>query len=265
MCIKANTDLPKDVSVRISEMKSLEPLEEARSILSVIEDNANIARREGVPMCQDTGMVVVFAEIGKHVEIEGPILESLINQGVRKGYSEGKLRASVVSDPLNRVNTKDNTPAVVHQRIVEGNQLKLSLMPKGFGSENMSQVFMLKPYEGKSGVIDAVLRTVKEAGPNPCPPIIVGVGIGGTFDQVAQLSKKALLRKIGEKHEHPFYDELESELLDAINHLGIGPQGFGGKTTALAVHIEYAPTHIAALPVAVNICCHASRHETIVL
>ncbi len=218
-----------------------------------------------MPMCQDTGVACVFIEIGQEVQVVGGALEDAINEGVRQGYKDGYLRKSVVKDPLDRVNTKDNTPAMIYYNIVPGDKLKITVAPKGFGSENMSQIKMLKPSDGLQGVKDFIIKVVKEAGPNPCPPIIVGVGIGGTFDKAATIAKKALIRSIDVRNENPFYAELEEELVTMINELGIGPQGFGGKTTALAVNIETYPTHIAGLPVAVNINCHATRHAEIEL
>ncbi len=265
MCIKASTQLPEDVKNTLDQMKHKEPFKAAKDILSIIQENAEIAQAEEMPMCQDTGMVVVFLEIGKELYIEGDAIEDLVNEGVRQGYEKGFLRKSVVADPLNRTNTGDNTPAVIHQKIVGGNQLKITLVPKGFGSENMSRVYMLKPSDGEEGVIKAVLETVEAAGPNACPPMVIGIGIGGTFDQVTQLAKTALIRPLGSSHKLNYYDSLEKRLLENINNLGIGPQGFGGLTTALGVHIEIAPTHIAGLPVAINIGCHASRHQEIIL
>ncbi|HEY5575247.1 MAG TPA: fumarate hydratase, partial [Clostridiaceae bacterium] len=220
---------------------------------------------ENAPMCQDTGMACVFIEIGQDVHVAGGSIEDAVNEGVRLGYAEGYLRKSVVGDPLNRVNTGDNTPAVIYYDIVPGDRLNIMVAPKGFGSENMSQIKMLKPADGIEGVKEFILKTVKEAGPNPCPPMVVGVGIGGTFDRAAVLAKKALIRSLSERNEDPFYRDLEEELLQKINDLGIGPQGFGGKTTALAVNIETFPTHIAGLPVAVNINCHVTRHKEITL
>lgn len=214
-----------------------------------------------MPICQDTGMACVFVEIGQEVHIVGGLLEDAINEGVRRGYNEGFLRKSVVKDPIDRINTKDNTPAIIYYDIVKGDKLKITVAPKGFGSENMSRIKMLKPSDGLQGVKDFVIETVKLAGPNPCPPIVIGVGIGGTFDKVAYLAKKALIRPLNKKNSNQFYSDLEKELLDAINKLGIGPQGFGGKTTALGLNIETYPTHIAGLPVAVNINCHATRHK----
>ncbi len=214
-----------------------------------------------MPICQDTGMACVFVEIGQEVHIVGGLLEDAINEGVRRGYNEGFLRKSVVKDPIDRINTKDNTPAIIYYDIVKGDKLKITVASKGFGSENMSRIKMLKPSDGLQGVKDFVIETVKLAGPNPCPPIVIGVGIGGTFDKVAYLAKKALIRPLNKKNSNQFYSDLEKELLDAINKLGIGPQGFGGKTTALGLNIETYPTHIAGLPVAVNINCHATRHK----
>ncbi len=265
MCIKASTQLPEDVINTLDKMKQKEPFKIAKDILGIIQENAGVAHSEETPMCQDTGMVVVFLEIGKELYIEGDIISELVNQGVRQGYEKGLLRKSVVADPLNRTNTGDNTPAVIHQKAVSGSQLKITVVPKGFGSENMSRVYMLKPSDGEDGVMKAVLETVEAAGPNACPPMVVGIGIGGTFDQVTQLAKRALIRPLGSTHKLKSYNSLEERLLEAINNLGIGPQGFGGLTTALGVHIEMAPTHIAGLPVAINIGCHASRHQEIIL
>lgn len=265
MCIEANTQLPQDVVVALKKMEEQEPWEDAKAILQILQENAEIAETNQVAMCQDTGMTVVFLEIGQDVHITGGDLEGLVNEGVRRGYRKGFLRKSVVADPLKRTNTGDNTPAVMHLKMVRGDRIKITLAPKGFGSENMSQLAMLKPSEGVEGVVRTVVETVETAGPNPCPPIVVGVGIGGTFEQSATLAKKALLRPLGTHHEETFYRELEDRLLNEVNALGIGPQGFGGKTTALGVHIEKAPTHIAGLPVAVNLGCHASRHVEVIL
>ncbi len=262
MCIEANFNLPTDVVKQLEVMKENENSESAKGILKIIQENAEIARQERVPMCQDTGMVVVFIEIGQDVHISGGLLEDLVNEGIKQGYAEGFLRKSVVNDPIERVNTKDNTPAVIHYDLVLGDQLKITIAPKGFGSENMSQIKMLKPSEGIEGIKAFIIQTVETAGPNPCPPIILGIGIGGTFEKAALMSKKALMRDLGTEHEQSYYNNLEVDLLNEINALGIGPQGFGGKTTALGVHIETAPTHIAGLPVAVNIGCHAYRHVT---
>lgn len=265
MCMDANTCLPKDVRTALKECEEQEPWEDAKAILKIIQENAEIAQREKMAMCQDTGMVVVFLEIGQDVHITGGYLEDLVNEGVRQGYAEGFLRKSVVGDPLERINTGDNTPAVIHQRIVPGDRIKVTLAPKGFGSENMSQLAMLKPSEGVDGIVRTVVNAVENAGPNPCPPIVVGVGIGGTFEQSAFLAKKALMRPLGTQHAEVIYRSLEAQLLREVNALGIGPQGFGGKTTALGVHIEKAPTHIAGLPVAINLGCHASRHVEVVI
>ena len=244
-------------------MKCAEKNEEAplgKQILEQLQENLKIAGEDMIPICQDTGMAVVFLEIGQDVHLEGGALEDAVNEGVRQGYVEGYLRKSVVGDPLIRENTKDNTPAVLHTRIVDGDQVKIKVAPKGFGSENMSRVFMLKPAEGIEGVKDAVLTAVKDAGPNACPPMVVGVGIGGTFEKCALMAKEALTREVGSHSEIEYVKELEEELLTKINSLGIGPGGLGGTTTALAVNINTYPTHIAGLPVAVNICCHVNRH-----
>lgn len=265
LCIDANYFLSEDVKSRIKKAKEEETWDMAKDILEKILENVDIAKDEQVPMCQDTGMACVFVEVGQEVHIVGGSLEDAINEGVRQGYTEGYLRKSVVKDPLDRVNTKDNTPAVIYYNLVLGNKLKITVAPKGFGSENMSQIKMLKPADGLDGVKEFILKAVKEAGPNPCPPIVVGVGIGGTFDKAANLAKKALIRPLAERNSNLFYGNLEKELLDKINALGIGPQGFGGKTTALAVNIETYPTHIAGLPVAVNINCHVTRHAEIEL
>ena len=259
MCIEANTHLPEDVASCIECRLSEEDWEPAKEVLGQIKLNYELARETGKPICQDTGMACVFMEVGQDVHIDGN-LEDAINEGVRQGYSEGFLRKSIVGDPLERVNTGDNTPAIIYYDIVPGDQVIIDLAPKGFGSENMSRIAMLKPSEGIEGVRRFIIETVLAAGPNPCPPIIVGVGIGGTFDKAAVLSKKALLRPIEINSCDDFYKKLEQELLEEINSLGIGPQGFGGRTTALAVNIETYPTHIAGLPVAVNIGCHVTRH-----
>lgn len=262
LCIDSNYYLGNDVRKRLEKAKNEESWPIAQDILDKIILNANIAQKENMPMCQDTGMTCVFVEIGQEVHIAGGSLEAAINEGIRQGYSKGFLRKSVVKDPLRRVNTGDNTPAVIYYNIVEGDKLSITVAPKGFGSENMSALKMLKPADGLQGVKDFVLETVKKAGPNPCPPIIVGVGIGGTFDKAAYLAKKAVVRSSDIRNEDEYYKDLEEELLEEINKLGIGPQGFGGRTTALAVNIETYPTHIAGLPVAVNINCHATRHLT---
>lgn len=260
LCIKANYHITDDIYEALKNSKEKEDFAVASNILTSLLDNANIAKTENMPLCQDTGMACVFIELGQEVYISDGSLEDAINEGVRQGYSEGFLRKSVVGDPLERKNTGDNTPALIYYNIVPGDKLKITLAPKGFGSENMSQIKMLKPSDGVDGVIDFVIKTVKEAGPNPCPPIVVGVGIGGSFDKAAFLAKKALLRPLNEKNNNTYYMELEKKLLEKINKLGIGPQGFGGKTTALGVNIEVFPTHIAGLPVAVNINCHSTRH-----
>ena len=260
MCIEANHFLSPDMA---EAMKCAEKNEEAplgKQILEQLQENLKIAGEDMIPICQDTGMAVVFLEIGQDVHLEGGALEDAVNEGVRQGYVEGYLRKSVVGDPLLRENTKDNTPAVLHTRIVDGDQVKIKVAPKGFGSENMSRVFMLKPAEGIEGVKDAVLTAVKDAGPNACPPMVVGVGIGGTFEKCALMAKEALTREVGSHSEIEYVKELEEELLTKINSLGIGPGGLGGTTTALAVNINTYPTHIAGLPVAVNICCHVNRH-----
>ena len=260
MCIEANHFLSPDMA---EAMKCAEKNEEAplgKQILEQLQENLKIAGEDMIPICQDTGMAVVFLEIGQDVHLEGGALEDAVDEGVRQGYVEGYLRKSVVGDPLIRENTKDNTPAVLHTRIVDGDQVKIKVAPKGFGSENMSRVFMLKPAEGIEGVKDAVLTAVKDAGPNACPPMVVGVGIGGTFEKCALMAKEALTREVGSHSEIEYVKELEEELLTKINSLGIGPGGLGGTTTALAVNINTYPTHIAGLPVAVNICCHVNRH-----
>ncbi len=264
LCISANCHLPQDVKDCIQEACAQEKWAPAQEILERIMENYRIADREDCPICQDTGVACVFIKMGQEVHVAGD-LNAAIHEGVRQGYQEGCLRKSVVRDPLDRVNTGDNTPAMIYYDIVPGDIFEITVAPKGFGSENMSQIKMLKPSDGLQGVKDFVVKVVEEAGPNPCPPIVVGVGVGGTFDKAAYLAKKALMRHAGEPNPVPFYAELEKELLEKINALGIGPQGFGGKTTALAVHIEQCPTHIAGLPVAVNINCHVTRHQTEVL
>ena len=261
LCIDANYHLPPDMKKQIISSSKEESWETASIILDQIIENFNIADENLQPICQDTGLACVFLSIGQDVHIKGN-LEEAVNEGVRKGYSKGYLRKSVVSDPLNRVNTGDNTPAMIYYDICPGDKIKITVAPKGFGSENMSQIKMLKPSDGIEGVKDFVIKVVEDAGPNPCPPIVVGVGIGGTFDKAAYLAKKALMRPVDQRNSEDFYAELEEELLEKINALGIGPQGFGGKTTALAVNIEKFPTHIAGLPVAVNINCHVTRHMT---
>lgn len=260
MCIEANYFLPPDMREAINDAAQTEKSELGKQILEQLCENQRIAGEELIPICQDTGMAVVFMEIGQDVHFAGGSLEEAINEGVRQGYAEGYLRKSVVKDPLIRENTKDNTPAVIHYNIVMGDRVKITVAPKGFGSENMSRIYMLKPADGIEGVKKAVLTAVQEAGPNACPPVVVGVGIGGTFEKCALLSKQALTRPVREFSEIPHIKELEEELLREINRTGIGPAGLGGETTALAVHINTCPTHIAGLPVAVNICCHVNRH-----
>ena len=262
LCIEANKRLPDDITCKIGECCKSECNPLARSVLGELERNIEVALKYDLPICQDTGMAVVFLEVGQDVHFTEGNLYDAINEGVRRGYQKGLLRKSVVGDPLKRVNTNDNTPAVIHTEIVEGNEVKITVAPKGFGSENMSGMKMLTPAEGREGVVKAVLEIVKKASNNPCPPMVIGVGIGGDFEQCALLSKKALCRSTDERHNDEFYRELENELLEKINQLDIGPQGFGGNTTALAVNIETAPTHIAGLPVAVNIGCHVTRHST---
>ena len=264
LCIEANCHLTDDLKNCITSCRACEPFPVAQGILDQIIENYTIADENNVPVCQDTGMACVFVDLGQDVHVEGG-LEEAIHEGVRRGYADGYLRKSVVRDPLDRVNTGDNTPAMIYYQIVEGDQIKITVAPKGFGSENMSQIKMLKPSDGLQGVKDFVLKVVEEAGPNPCPPIVVGVGVGGTFDKAALMAKRALLRPVDTQNADPFYAALEDELLEKINALGIGPQGFGGRTTALAVNIEKMPTHIAGLPVAVNINCHVTRHQSEVL
>ncbi len=264
MCVEANYDLPGDVKKRLEEAKEREPWPMADEILRQILQNAGLAAERRQPICQDTGMACVFLEVGQDLHIAGSV-EEAVHEGVRRGYGKGFLRKSVVRDPLERVNTGDNTPAMIYYELVPGDRLKITVAPKGFGSENMSQIKMLRPSDGVEGVKEFVVKAVETAGPNPCPPIVVGVGVGGTFDRAALLAKKALLRPIGTGNPDPFYAALEEELLEKINALGIGPQGLGGRTTALAVHIIPCPTHIAGLPVAVNINCHVTRHVTEVL
>lgn len=260
MCIEANhmltPDMQKALECAVTDEKS--PI--GQKVLGQLQDNLQIAQEDTIPICQDTGMAVVFLEIGQDVHFEGGSLTDAINEGVRQGYVEGYLRKSVVKDPLIRENTKDNTPAVIHYDLVPGDKVKITVAPKGFGSENMSRVFMLKPADGIEGVKNAILTAVKDAGPNACPPMVVGVGIGGTFEKCALLAKKALTRPVDERSSIPYVKELEEEMLATINRLGIGPGGLGGSTTALAVNIDTYPTHIAGLPVAVNICCHVNRH-----
>ena len=262
MCIKANCHICPSIKKALETAKETEESSIGKVILNDLLKNAQIADKKEVPICQDTGMAVFFIEIGQNVHFEGMNLEDAINEGVRQGYNEGFLRKSVVNDPLLRENTKDNTPAVIHYSIVPGDKVKITFAPNGFGSENMSRIFMLKPADGIEGVKEAIFTAVKEAGPNACPPMVIGVGIGGTFEKCAILAKKALTRPIGVHSSIPYIEEMEKELLDKINKTGIGPGGLGGTTTALAVHINTYPTHIAGLPVAVNICCHVNRHST---
>ena len=260
MCIEANHFLSKDMDVALKNAVKTEESLLGRQILNQLQENLQIAAKDMIPICQDTGMAVIFMEIGQEVHFEGGRLEDAINEGVRKGYTEGFLRKSVVGDPILRENTKDNTPAIIHYSIVEGNKVKIKVAPKGFGSENMSRVFMLKPADGIEGVKNAILTAVKDAGPNACPPMIVGVGVGGTFEKCALMAKEALTREVGSHSDIPWVKELEEEMLDKINRLGIGPGGLGGTTTALAVNVNTYPTHIAGLPVGINICCHVNRH-----
>ncbi|MBS7240631.1 MAG: fumarate hydratase [Acetatifactor sp.] len=265
MCIEANHFLTADMKCALEQAVSAEEAPLGRQILEQLQDNLRIAAEDMIPICQDTGMAVVFAEIGQEVHFEGGSLEDAIHEGVRRGYVDGFLRKSVVKDPLIRENTGDNTPAVIHYEIVPGDQVKLTLAPKGFGSENMSRVFMLKPADGIEGVKNAIMTAVRDAGPNACPPMVVGVGIGGTFEKCTLMAKKALTRPVNEHSAIPYVREMEQELLERINRTGIGPGGLGGTTTALAVNINTYPTHIAGLPVAVNICCHVNRHAVRVL
>lgn len=261
MCIEANHFLMDDMQQRLHKAAGSETTELGKMVLSQLEENLEIAGKEMIPICQDTGMAVIFVKVGQEVHIEGGLLTDAINEGVRQGYVEGYLRKSVVKDPIYRENTNDNTPAIIHYDIVEGDNIDITVAPKGFGSENMSRVFMLKPADGIEGVKEAILTAVKDAGPNACPPMVVGVGIGGTFEKCALLAKKALTRSVEEKSPVEYVRNLEKEMLEKINDLGIGPGGLGGKTTAYAVNIETYPTHIAGLPVAVNICCHVNRHS----
>lgn len=265
LCVEANTKLPGDVRAAILDFQTREEWAIARKVLEKIVENFCIADTENVPICQDTGMACVFLEVGQEVHFVGGNLYDAVHEGVRRGYTEGYLRKSVVADPIRRGNTGDNTPAMIHTEIVPGDRVKITVGPKGFGSENMSAIKMLKPSDGLDGVKQFVLDTVENAGPNPCPPMVVGVGIGGTFEKAALLAKKALMRSLDVRNPDPYYADLEGELLEKINELGIGPQGFGGLTTALGLNIEVLPTHIAGLPCAVNIGCHATRHQTEVL
>lgn len=265
MCMEANLRLSNDMTKAIYDAKEKETGELGKKILEQLCENMDIAANEEIPICQDTGMAVFFIKIGQDLHIEGMNLTDAINEGVRQGYQEGYLRKSVVGDPLLRENTKDNTPAIIHYDIVPGDKLEILIAPKGFGSENMSRVFMLKPADGVEGVKNAVVQAVMDAGPNACPPVVVGVGIGGDFEKAAILAKKALTRNINTASALPHIKQMEEEILEIINHSGIGPGGLGGKTTALAVNIETYPTHIAGLPVAVNMCCHVNRHVTRIL
>ncbi|MBR5421676.1 MAG: fumarate hydratase [Lachnospiraceae bacterium] len=265
LCIEANYGLAPDMCSALDKAAEQESSPLGRKVLGQLQENLRIAGEEDIPICQDTGMAVVFAEVGQEVHIDGGWIEDAVNEGVRRGYVDGCLRKSVVGDPLERVNTGDNTPAMIHYSIVPGDKIKLTVAPKGFGSENMSRVFMLKPADGVEGVKEAVLKAVREAGPNACPPMVVGVGIGGTFEKCALLAKKALLREAGSRSELPHIAALEEELLKEVNEIGLGPAGLGGSTTAFALNILTLPTHIAGLPVAVNICCHVNRHASRVL
>ncbi len=265
MCIEANHFLSKDMKQALDKAALEEKAPIGRQILEQLQENLQIAGEDMIPICQDTGMAVIFLEIGQEVHFEGGSLEEAIHEGVRRGYIDGYLRKSVVKDPLIRENTGDNTPAVIYYEIKQGDQVKITVAPKGFGSENMSKVFMLKPSDGMEGVKNAILSAVKDAGPNACPPMVVGVGIGGTFEKCALMAKQALTREVGEHSSIPYVKEMEEELLEGINQLGIGPGGLGGSTTALAVNINTYPTHIAGLPVAVNICCHVNRHAVRVI
>ena len=264
LCIEGNILLGDDVIKSFEENLEKEESQRGRDVLNILIENAKIAKEKSIPLCQDTGMAVFFVKVGQEVLVEGDTLTEAINKGVSEGYNEGYLRKSVVS-PLTRINTKDNTPAIIHYEMVKGDKIEIDYAPKGFGSENMSKSKMLKPSDGVEGVKQFILDTVSEAGPNPCPPIVVGVGIGGTLDKCAQIAKKALFRNIGQHSEDEFIAKLEKEMIVKINNLGIGPQGLGGNTTALAINIETFPTHIAGLPVVVNINCHASRHKSVTI
>lgn len=265
MCIQANYFLSEDMDLALEKAEKTEQSEIGKKVLGQLRENLKIAGEDKIPICQDTGMAVFFMEIGQDVHIEGGSLEDAVNEGVRRGYGEGYLRKSVVNDPILRENTKDNTPAIIHYSIVDGSDLKITFAPKGFGSENMSRIFMLKPADGVEGIKKAVLTAVSDAGPNACPPLVVGVGIGGDFEKAAVMAKQALTRNVGEFSHLPHIRELEIKLLEQINVLGIGPGGLSGNTTAFAININTFPTHIAGLPVAVNICCHANRHISAVL
>ena len=265
MCIEANLSLTEDMKCRFKNATESEKSPLGKQILNQLQENMEIAAADQIPICQDTGMAVVFLKVGQDVHFEGGSLEDAVNEGVRQGYVEGFLRKSVVGDPIIRENTKDNTPAVIHYSIVPGDKVEIKVAPKGFGSENMSRVFMLKPADGIEGVKNAILTAVRDAGPNACPPMVVGVGIGGTFDKCALLAKKALMRPLDTQNPDPFYADLEKEMLEKVNKLGIGPQGFGGKTTAIGLNIETMATHIAGMPCAININCHVTRHKTEVI
>lgn len=265
MCIEANYKLSSDVKDKIYTQAEQEKSQLGKQILEQLKENMSIAESENIPICQDTGMAVVFMKVGQEIHFEGGSIEDAINEGVRQGYVEGYLRKSVVKDPIDRVNTKDNTPAVIHYELVPGDKVEITVAPKGFGSENMSRVIMLKPADGIEGVKKEILETVKLAGPNACPPVVVGVGIGGTFEKCALLAKKALTREIGSHNSIPYVKELEEEMLEKINELKIGPGGLGGTTTALGINIETYPTHIAGLPLAINMCCHVNRHKKRIL
>lgn len=260
MCIEANHFLSKDMDAALKNAVETEKSPLGKQILNQLQENLQIAGNDMIPICQDTGMAVVFLEVGQDVHFEGGLIEDAVNEGIRQGYTEGFLRKSVVNDPIIRENTKDNTPGIIHYKIVEGDQVKIKVAPKGFGSENMSRIFMLKPADGIEGVKEAVLTAVRDAGPNACPPMVVGVGIGGTFEKCAIMAKEALTREVGSHSDIPYVAELEKELLEKINKSGIGPGGLGGTTTALAVNVNTYPTHIAGLPVGINICCHVNRH-----
>ena len=260
MCIEANHYLSKDMDIAMKRAEEEEAAPLGKKILHQLQENLEIAAKDTIPICQDTGMAVIFLEIGQDVHLEGGLLEEAVNEGVRQGYVQGFLRKSVVGDPIIRENTKDNTPAVIHTKIVAGDKIKIKVAPKGFGSENMSRVFMLKPADGLEGVKNSILTAVKDAGPNACPPMVIGVGIGGTFEKCALMAKEALTREVGSHSDICWVKDLEEEMLKKINSLGIGPGGLGGTTTALAVNVNTYPTHIAGLPVAVNICCHVNRH-----
>ena len=265
LCIKINHELSPDMASALEDAASRETSETGRSVLSMLRENLAVAKEKTVPVCQDTGMAVVFLDIGQDAHLVGGNLTDAVNEGVRAGYRDGFLRKSVVADPLERVNTGDNTPAVIHTKIVPGDKVKITLAPKGFGSENKSRIYMLKPSDGRGGVVDAVVNTVREAGPDACPPLVVGVGVGGDFEYAAEMAKRALTRPVGEHSDKEHIALLEEEILEKINSLGIGPAGLGGVVSALAVNIETYPTHIAGLPVAVNVCCHVNRHASVTL